>query len=145
MLLAAGVLFTGDLEASGEQDVARGLDPVPVLKVPHHGSATSSTSVLLEATRPVVAVVSAGRRNLFGHPSPVVVERYARRTSRLYRTDRDGTIVTRVGSDAVEVRSWRPGWGWTPWVRHELGVSGPRVRPHQKRRRAAHAKASETP
>jgi len=47
-----------------------------VLIVPHHGSRTSSSAVLLEAVDPRIAVFQAGYRNRFGHPAPDVVARY---------------------------------------------------------------------
>ena len=42
--------------------------PIRILKVPHHGSATSSSQPFLDALRPDIAVISAGRGNPFGHP-----------------------------------------------------------------------------
>jgi len=92
------LLFAGDIEeeveaalverqASGKVDLR-----ADVLKVPHHGSETSSSAAFLEAVRPRVAVVSVGRRNRFGHPSAEVLARYASLATRLYRTDRDGAV-----------------------------------------------------
>jgi competence protein ComEC len=65
-----------------------------VLKVAHHGSKTSTTLQFLAAVDPEVAVISVGRDNPFGHPSPEVVERLTGRLgeSNVYRTDKDGTI-----------------------------------------------------
>lgn len=75
----ASALLTGDIEREQEltlaADEARSLRS-DVLLVPHHGSRTSSTSELLAAVRPTVAVVQAGYRNRFGHPAAEVVERY---------------------------------------------------------------------
>jgi beta-lactamase superfamily II metal-dependent hydrolase len=47
-----------------------------VLLVPHHGSKTSSSDAFLDAVQPSLALVQAGYRNRFGHPAPVVLERY---------------------------------------------------------------------
>jgi competence protein ComEC len=44
--------------------------------VPHHGSKTSSSADYLRALHPRFAIASAGYRNRFGHPAPVVVARY---------------------------------------------------------------------
>ncbi|MBI4328521.1 MAG: DNA internalization-related competence protein ComEC/Rec2 [Chloroflexi bacterium] len=89
-------LFPGDIEGDAERDmVARGLFlGATVLKVPHHGSATSSTSAFLQAVSPRAAIVSAGGGNRFGHPTDEVIGRLesAVGASRLYRTDRDGTV-----------------------------------------------------
>ena len=65
-----------------------------VLKVSHHGSKTSTTLQFLAAVDPEVAVISVGKDNPFGHPSPEVVERLIDRLgeNNFYRTDRHGTI-----------------------------------------------------
>jgi competence protein ComEC len=60
--------------------VARGADlAADLLLVPHHGSRTSSSEAFLDTVRPWAAVVQAGYRNRFGHPEPVVQQRYEQR------------------------------------------------------------------
>jgi len=113
VLALGGALFPGDLERDGEALAAA--PPAAVLKVPHHGSRTSSTDAFLAAVRPRVAVVSAGRGNAFGHPHAEVVARYATHRVALLRTDRDGTVVVAVHPDRLVARGWRPGVGWT-WL-----------------------------
>jgi competence protein ComEC len=70
-------LLTGDIEADAERAlVTRGAAlESTVLKVPHHGSRTSTTRAFLEAVQPDVAVISAGPENVFGHPAEEVVTR----------------------------------------------------------------------
>ncbi len=114
----AGVLFTGDIEKTGEAAVAGRLEPTPVLKVAHHGSRTSTDPAFLGAVRPTVAVISAGRRNLFGHPHPHVVARLAAAGVQTYRTDQHGTVVVRVTTHGVAVRTKRAGESWTAWRVH---------------------------
>jgi competence protein ComEC len=92
------ILFAGDLEEDGEAELVgrAGLDlPVAseVLKVPHHGSRTSSTPELLDTVRPGLAVASLGRQNRFQFPRPEVVARYRARGIRLLRTDRCGAVT----------------------------------------------------
>jgi competence protein ComEC len=73
-----GVLFTGDVERRGE-DVLAGQPSIvatDVLKVPHHGSRTSSTPSWLATVRPRLAVVSVGADNPYGLPAPEVLGRY---------------------------------------------------------------------
>jgi competence protein ComEC len=69
------VLLTGDIGASEERTILSHLPKVTVLKIAHHGSRFSTSQELLSTTAPQVAMISAGRRNPFGHPSPDVLER----------------------------------------------------------------------
>jgi competence protein ComEC len=64
-----------------------------LLKVPHHGSKTSSTDAFVAAVAPKFAVVSVGEGNQFGHPVDSVVERYAAAGVRFLPTDRDGALT----------------------------------------------------
>jgi competence protein ComEC len=94
------VLFAGDLEAEGEDElVAAGLGQVDVVKVPHHGSPTSSTDRFVAATRPALAVISCGHVNAFGFPSAAVVERWRAVGAAVARTDRDGAVRVTIGGD----------------------------------------------
>ena len=75
-----------------------------MLKVPHHGSRTSSSDELLDAVAPRLAVISLGWRNQFHFPAPEVLARYAARGARTLRTDRDGAVtVTIAPSGALAV------------------------------------------
>lgn len=85
-------LLTGDIEAPAEAALlAAGarLD-AQVLKVAHHGSATSTTADWLAAVRPALALIGVGAGNRYGHPDPGVLERLGPAVVR--RTDRDGEI-----------------------------------------------------
>ncbi len=70
------MLFTGDIEQAAERYLASKLGPVTVLKAAHHGSRTSNSRQLLERTQPRLAIISAGRKNLFGHPSSETLRRF---------------------------------------------------------------------
>src|SRR5690606_25009676 len=63
-------LFTGDIEKEAEAEIlASGvLLRSDVVKVPHHGSRTSSTPEFVNAISPKLAVIPVGRRSMFGHP-----------------------------------------------------------------------------
>jgi competence protein ComEC len=88
------VLLTGDIEAPAERDlVARGPVLADVLKVPHHGSRTSTTAPFLAAVAPRVALIGVGRRNTYGHPAKEVLERLRLAGVRTLRTDRDGDFA----------------------------------------------------
>jgi len=91
------ILFAGDVEAEGEAElVAAGLGHVDVVKVPHHGSPTSSTARFVAATHPSLAVISCGRGNSFGFPSPDVVARWRDAGAVIARTDTDGAITVTI-------------------------------------------------
>lgn len=91
------LLFTGDLEAEGEDLlVGAGAIAADVVKVPHHGSPTSSSRGLVEATRPSIAVISCGRGNSFGFPASEVLARWQAAGARIARTDTDGAITVVV-------------------------------------------------
>jgi competence protein ComEC len=96
---AFAALFLGDAPVAVEDElVARHGSRLRahVLKVGHHGSATSTGELLLRTTRPGIALVSAGRRNRYGHPAPSVVQRLERHDVRLLRTDEIGNITVRA-------------------------------------------------
>jgi len=90
-------VLTGDVDAARETRMALS-DPqqrVDLLVVPHHGSRTSSSPVLLNVWRPSVALVQAGFMNRFGHPAPDVVDRYRERSVRLLDTPSCGAASWR--------------------------------------------------
>jgi competence protein ComEC len=92
----ATALLAGDIERAQEAAlVARYADRVAadLLLVPHHGSKTSSSPLLLDAVQPRLALVQAGWRNRFGHPAPDVVRRYAERGIRLVDTPHCGAAT----------------------------------------------------
>lgn len=97
-------LLTGDMERPAEERLVNTIPDLrsDVLKVPHHGSGTSSSVVLLDAVRPQFAVVSLGEGNLFHFPSPGVLEKYQRRGVQVSRTDQRGAVV--FTSDGEEMK-----------------------------------------
>jgi competence protein ComEC len=73
-----------------------------ILKVGHHGSRTATAARFVDAIRPQIALISAGRDNLFGHPAQDVVSRLEAAGAMVFRTDRDGAIV--VETDGLVAR-----------------------------------------
>lgn len=102
------ILFTGDVEALAERELVRLGDRLraDVLKVPHHGSRTSSSPAFLDRVRPALAIASSGRGNRFGHPHPDVVRRFRDRGIALLRTDQDGGVDLVIDGFAIEARAW---------------------------------------
>ena len=104
----ASFLFTGDLVKEHEEKMlARGTDlHVTVLKVPHHGSDTSSSEAFVRAVNPLFAVFCVGADNAFGHPRPVVLERYEDIGARILQTSKDGAIVFRTDGKHLSVSTY---------------------------------------
>ena len=89
------LLLTGDISSAVEGDVAVAIAPTAqhtVLQVPHHGSRTSSSAELLAALQLDKGLISAGYRNHFNHPSPLVVERYTAAHVPLLNTAQSGFV-----------------------------------------------------
>jgi competence protein ComEC len=105
---STSVLLPGDIEKKVELEmIARG-DPLDVdlLKVPHHGSRTSSSSEFLQAVTPQAAVMSFGENNPFNHPHPELLQRLRQTGARVLRTDRDGAVRATSDGRAWRVRSY---------------------------------------
>ncbi len=92
---AGSLLLTGDIEKAAEMAL---LNSIPeklksdVLTVPHHGSKTSSTVGFIAAVAPSVSVFTTGYLNRFGHPKPLIVERYQSYGGIMRRSDYDGAL-----------------------------------------------------
>lgn len=101
-------VFTGDIGRDVERELVPLFARVPlrILKVPHHGSATSSSDVFVRALAPDVAVASVGRGNPFGHPSPAVLDRYRAAGTALYRTDQDGAVTVTTDGTSIDLESF---------------------------------------
>jgi len=102
------VLLTGDIGRAVERTLAETIPParLRVMKVPHHGSLTSSTTEFVNAMHPNIAVVSAGRANHFGHPVPEVLERYRAVGAEIFRTDQDGAVTVATDGTSIDVRAF---------------------------------------
>jgi competence protein ComEC len=94
-------LLTGDIERECEAELADRVGDADLLKVGHHGSRSSTTARFLEAVSPRIAVISCGRRNLFGHPHREVLDALAQRRIQVLRTDRDRSIDIEVDGDHI--------------------------------------------
>lgn len=135
------LLFPGDIHAAGERALLRNVPDLAcdLVKVPHHGSRTSSTGEFIAAVRPAMAVITVGDGNVYRHPSEEVVERYRSAGSSVVRTDRHGAVMVRDVTSGRKVLTWselmlrrispseRDGW-WTiereNWKRIALRTMG---------------------
>jgi competence protein ComEC len=99
-------LFTGDAERPSEERLLREQAnqlPATVLKVGHHGSATSSSPAFLAAVHPQLAVYSAGRGNSYGHPHDQTIAQLETVGAQIYGTDQLGTIVIATDGSTLQV------------------------------------------
>ena len=102
------ILLTGDIGKAVERTIASAIpsSPLRVLKVPHHGSLTSSSPEFLRAIRPEIAVFSAGRANHFGHPAREVLQRYRDIGAAIFRTDQDGAVSLDTDGHSIEIHTF---------------------------------------
>ena len=98
-------LLTGDLAFEGEKEIIDSGYPIKsdVLKIGHHGSATSTSDEFLDAVSPKIAVISVGKDNKFGHPSGITLDKLSERGIKTYRTDEDGAVFVRSDGRRIEV------------------------------------------
>jgi competence protein ComEC len=103
-------LFTGDIERQAEAAlVANGtVLNANVIKVPHHGSRTSSTEVFIDAVKARTAVISVGNRSMFGHPNADVVERWRRSGAETMTTGSKGTVTVSTDGRNLEISQFKP-------------------------------------
>jgi competence protein ComEC len=99
------ILFPGDIGTRTERALLKaGADLSSlVLKVAHHGSRRSSSAAFLHRVAPRYAVVSAGYKNRFRHPSPAVLDRLGRAGIRVWRGDLAGQIDLLLSRDRISI------------------------------------------
>jgi competence protein ComEC len=108
--LSAGsfsALLTGDVGPAAEKELLSATPDLRslVLKVPHHGGEQALVPGFLEAVAPSTAVISVGRDNRYGHPSPGTLGRLNGLS--LYRTDQNGTVVISTDGASYQISSSR--------------------------------------
>ncbi len=87
------ILLTGDVDRKVEQVlVDLGLPEVDILIAAHHGSKTSSSSAFIDALAPSAVIFSSGYKNKYGHPHPLVVNKYTQRNIKTFNTALDGEV-----------------------------------------------------
>ncbi len=89
-----GVLLTGDAEEGAEREMMESGRPLTstVFKAGHHGSRSSSSRAFLQAVRPQIVVISAGKENNYDHPHPEVLQRAEEIGATVLRTDEMGSV-----------------------------------------------------
>lgn len=95
------MVLEGDAEKATEQRIAKGTAESDLLKVAHHGSATSTIPELLGAMHPRFAVISVGSHNSYGHPRKEVLQRLQKAGASTFRTDLDGAVTFYLDGQSV--------------------------------------------
>ena len=85
------VLLTGDADRSNQPYTA-GSSHVEVFKVPHHGAKTAINEDFVATISPEISVISVGAKNSYGHPRQEVIKSLENFVSKVYRTDKNGTV-----------------------------------------------------
>lgn len=106
------VLFTGDVEGEGEEELCEalkkyGISGVTLLKVAHHGSRGSTSEKFLEQLQPEAALISVGRNSTYGHPHEEVLERLEALDCRVLRTDESGAVSVSVRGGVPYLSSYQ--------------------------------------
>ena len=100
------MLFTGDIEEIAEKRIVEITDKnklkADIIKIPHHGSKTSSTEELLENVLPRIALIGVGKDNLFGHPSIETIDKLNEMKIKIYRTDVNGEIMVDINKNEIK-------------------------------------------
>ena len=92
------ILYTGDIGKVVEQLLINDIGNVDILKVSHHGSASSTSIEFLNIARPKYSVISVGK-NSYGHPYTGVLENLKSVKSNILRTDIEGEIIFSIGDN----------------------------------------------
>ncbi len=102
-------LLTADIGTNIEEILFSGTNhqEADILKVGHHGSKYSTDDLLLERTRPTLAVISAGASNRYGHPASSTLNRLDDARIPVFRTDRHGNISIRKERGLLKVSTER--------------------------------------
>lgn len=94
-------LFTGDAAKGAERKLTEKFPAhVDILKVPHHGSRTALIDEFVRTLSPVLSVIEVGK-NSYGHPTSEALASLASVGSRVFRTDKDGTVTMRITGDGL--------------------------------------------
>ena len=103
-------LFTGDIERETENALLETPNYLRAdfVKVPHHGSRTSSTAAFIAATKAEYAIISVGKTSKFGHPHREVVERWKQSGAKVLTTGEHGTISVSTDGKSLEIQTFSP-------------------------------------
>ncbi len=101
-------MFMGDASINTEKEILDkyNLPDIDVLKVGHHGSKTSSSKAFIDEINPKYVVISVGKNNRYVHPNKEVL--YNLNNSKVYRTDKDGSIMFKMKNNKLKIETCSP-------------------------------------
>ena len=101
-------MFMGDASTTTEKEIMNkyNLPDIDVLKVGHHGSKTSSSKEFIDGINPKYSIISVGKNNCYGHPNKEVLDNL--KSSKIYRTDEDGSIMFKIKNNKLRVETCSP-------------------------------------
>jgi competence protein ComEC len=102
------MLLAGDIGKEAEERILRKAYPLraDILKIPHHGSSSSSSPLFLKRVKPTYAILSVGERNIGRLPHPEVLKRYLQLGSKILRTDKNGAITVMTDGENIKVNTF---------------------------------------
>ena len=102
------IISFGDASYKVEEDAINkyNLNNIDILKVSHHGSKTSSSKKYIDIINPKYSVISVGKNNRFGHPNKEILDNL--KYSKIYRTDKDGSIMFKVEKNRMNIQTCPP-------------------------------------
>ena len=101
-------MFMGDAGVDKEKDILDkyNISDIDVLKVGHHGSSTSSSKYFIDTIKPKYGLISVGKNNKYNHPNKEVLSTLD--NSKIYRTDKDGSIEIKLKRNGYKIRTCMP-------------------------------------
>ena len=101
-------MFMGDASVTTEKEIIGkyNLPDIDVLIVGHHGSKTSSSKEFINKINPKYSIISVGKNNRYGHPNKEVLNNLEE--SKIYRTDKDGSIMFKIKNDKLKIETCSP-------------------------------------
>ena len=101
-------MFMGDVGIEKEKDLLDqyNLKNIDFLKVGHHGSKTSSSKSFINEVNPKYSIISVEKNNRYGHPNKEALNNLE--GSKIYRTDRDGSIEIKINKTDDKIKTYSP-------------------------------------
>ncbi|QQK07653.1 DNA internalization-related competence protein ComEC/Rec2 [Miniphocaeibacter halophilus] len=97
------ILLTGDTIEEVEKNILDNNLKSDILKIPHHGSKTSSSTEFINTVNPRIALLSVGKNNIYNLPNDEVIKKYKENNVNIKRTDNDGIIITDFYKDGYKI------------------------------------------